>query len=174
MQLDNQILTERLSAFGIDANTRHNLALLRRELAASIDEVIAGFYAHFNRIPSANIHFAGPMLTRLQQRQRAHWLEMFECRFDQHYVANAIRIGRAHFDHKVPPRLYLAGQSHFQCSLISLAASKFGTSRDLPVLLASITRIIALDTDLAFSAYTRAFWTAAPATSRRESNEVWV
>jgi hypothetical protein len=55
-----------------------------------------------------------------------------------------------------------------------LAAAKFGASRDLPVVLASIARVIALDTDLAFSAYTRVFWTATPANNGREGNEVWV
>ena len=83
----------------------------------------------------------------------------------------AVRIGQAHFDHKVPLRLYLAGQSHFYCAIIERAARRFGGSRELPVILASIARILSLDVDLATSAYTRALWRGEPV---RRTGEVWV
>lgn len=168
------LVEERLRAFGIDAHTRHNLFQLRPVLATSVDRVVADFYAHFSQLPTARRHFTEDVLQRLKPRQCAHWLDMFECRFDERYVANAIRIGEVHFRQRVPARLYLAGQSHFQCSLIRLAADKFGASRDLPAILAAVTRVIALDTDLALSAYTRAYWSMEKPAAASSADEVWV
>lgn len=173
--LTEDCLSERLRALGIDDNTRHNLSLFRPHLIGAIDAVVAEFYDHFQRIPSARVHFASPRLSLLKQRQRAHWLEMFEARFDATYAANAIRLGEAHFNSRVPPRLYLAGQSFFQCSIIALAAKRIGPGRDLPSVLASIARVIALDVDLAMSAYTRAFWSRPPREQEAASEQnVWL
>ncbi len=160
---DAPMLRERLLTLGIDSNTRHNLNLLRPGLAVHIDEIVAGFYSHFLQFDSAAALLPAGIAPRLRQRQRAHWIEMFECRFDEHYTSNAVRIGQAHFDHKVPPRLYLAGHSYFHCRIIEMAARKYGQSGHLPILLASVAKVIALDIDLALSAYTRAMWREPPA-----------
>lgn len=168
---ERDLLAERLHALRIDDNTRHNVAIVRPFLIESIDGLIVDFYTHFLSIPSARAHFDTPYIGKLKLRQRAHWLEMFECRFDAHYLANAVRIGQAHFDHKVPLRLYLAGQSHFYCSVIESAARRLGATRELPVVLASIARILSLDVDLATSAYTRALWRGEPV---RRASEVWI
>jgi hypothetical protein len=45
--------------------------------------------------------------------------------------------------------------------LIKLASAHYGASLELPGILASITRVVNLDVDLAISAYTREFWTRA-------------
>ncbi len=160
----------RLRALGIDANTKHNIALLRPDLSKHIGDVVEGFYSHILQFPEVAALLAKAPSGGLKQRQAAHWLEMFECRFDDHYLAGALRIGRVHFDRKVPPRLYLAGHNYFHCRIIELAAQKYGQSRELPVALASIARIIALDIDLALSSYTHAFWTKAPA----DADSVWL
>jgi heme-based aerotactic transducer len=167
--IPQRALEERLRVLGIDSNTRYNLALLRPWLKESIAEFVNSFYAHMLRHPEIARIFGGAAPEHLKSRQRAHWLEMFECRFDDHYVMNAMRIGRAHFEHDVPPRLYLAGHNFFHCAIIELAANKCRSSRDLPIMLASVAKVIALDVDLAMSAYTRAFWTSKP-----ENDSVWI
>lgn len=168
---EQDLLLERLQALRIDSHTRHNVGLMRPHLRENIDGLIEDFYDHFLSMPSAQPYFNAPYVGKLKLRQRAHWLDMFECRFDASYLSNAVRIGQAHFDNKVPLRLYLAGQSHFYCSMIEVAARRFGASRELPVMLASLARVLSLDVDLATSAYTRALWIGE---RQRQKSEVWV
>jgi hypothetical protein len=170
VMISPKVLDSRLKMLGIDSNTRHNLELFRPVLAQRISDIVDAFYLHLRQFPEVTALLPKQGISALQYRQEAHWLEMFECRFDDHYLTSAIKIGRAHFDHKVPPRLYLAGHAFFHCRIIELAAGIYGRSGDLSMLLVSIARVIALDIDLAMSAYTREYWSARPV----EAESVWV
>ena len=152
-------IQRRLELLEITDETRHNMGVFRPVLDANISGVVRRFYAHMNEFPECRVIFSGHRIDEvLRPRQERHWLRLFSCQFDEDYVAGALRIGNVHFENKVAPYLYLAGYNFIHCQLIKLAADNFEHSLELQGLQTSIARLITLDTDIALSAYTRAFW----------------
>ena len=125
----------------------------------NIGAIVRRFYTHMNTYPECRAVFTGHKIDEvLRPRQERHWLRLFSCRFDDEYVAGALRIGDVHFQQKVAPYLYLAGYNYFHCQLIRLCADHFEYSLAMQGLQTAIARLITLDTELAMTAYTRAFW----------------
>lgn len=152
-------IQRRLDLLEITDETRHNIGVFRPVFETNLGVIVRRFYSHMNEYPECRAIFAGHKVDKvLRPRQHKHWLRLFSCHFDSGYVAGALRVGEAHFSNKIPPYIYLAGYNYFHCQLIRLAAENFENSLELQGLHTSIARLITLDTDLALTAYTRAFW----------------
>lgn len=156
-----RMIEQRMKALGIDAQTRQLLQFLRPEIAAQLEIVARAFYEHFAAFPEVSRLLPLESVPVLRQHQKKHWLALFEARFDEEYCANAVRIGQIHFARGISPRLYLAGISFFHCRLIEFLARRYVRDPQLPAMLSALAKAIALDTDLALSAYTRAYWSTA-------------
>lgn len=156
---DRLNIETRLALLGIGDDTVHNARLFYPTLYAALDRIVEKFYNHLLSFPDAR-QILAPMdvQTRLAPRQKAHWEKLFSCRIDERYVAEALLVGKIHFQSKVPPYLYLAGYNFFHCQIIKLATEKYDRLTGLPEILAGTSRLITLDMDLALSAYTREFW----------------
>ena len=154
-----QELTRRLSLLGISADTKYNVGEFYPTLAGAIDGIISRFYAHILSFPEGKQALEKmDIQNSLIPRQRAHWLKLFSCKFDDDYYRSAVRIGQVHYEQRVSPYLYLAGYNFFSCELIRLAAQSHRDAVSLSNLLTSISRVVTLDMDLALSAYTREHW----------------
>lgn len=95
-------------------------------------------------------------------------MRLFSGEFGDDYAASAMAVGRAHLRAGVPPHLYIAGYSFFQCELQTLAHKHFASELAFPSISAAIVRYIALDMDLALSVYMREFVTARLARAAHE------
>jgi hypothetical protein len=156
-------LQSRLALFEIDENTRHAINLFHPVFHKHLDGIVAQFYLHMFGFPEGRRALTGiDVKQRLAPRQKAHWLNLFACELDERYVEHAVTIGRVHYERRIPPFLYMAGYTFVQCRLIAIACEAHRGGDELPDLLASISRLIALDMDLALSAYTREHWREAP------------
>lgn len=152
----------RLNLLGITDDTTHNVRLFFPTFYEALDGIVDRFYSHLLSFPEAKRQFDEiDVETHLAPRQKSHWMKLFSCRLDEQYVAEALKVGRIHFQTKVPPYLYLAGYNFFHCQIIKLATDKYDRLTGLPEILSGISRLITLDMDLALSAYTRAFWQAS-------------
>ena len=152
-------IQRRLELLEITDETRHNIGVFYPVLETHIGAIVRRFYTHMNQFPECRAIFSGHKIDQiLRPRQERHWLRLFACHFDEDYVNGALRIGAVHFQNKVAPYLYLTGYNSFHCQLIKLAADNFEHSLELQGLQTAISRLIALDTELALTSYTRAFW----------------
>lgn len=152
-------LQNRLRLLTITDDTKQNLRLFYPVFHQHLPEIVGRFYAHLLTFPAAKRVLGDrDMIDSLKPRQIAHWSHLFSGQIDDEYVANAIRIGQVHYERRVPPYLYIAGYNFFHCEIIKLASENFTKAHELAILLASVTRLISLDMDLALSAYTREYW----------------
>lgn len=148
----------RLRLLGIGNDTRHNLSVFYPVFGDALERIVEKFYAHILTFPAAAELLAGSdVKNHLMLRQKAHWDKLFSCRFDQDYVTEAIRIGKVHFDRKVPPYIYIAGYTFFHGQIIRLATRHYDATTGLQEVLIGAGRLIALDMDLALSAYMREY-----------------
>lgn len=148
----------RLRLLGIDDDTRHNLRVFYPVFEDALGRIVEKFYAHILTFPDAAELLAGSdVKNQLMLRQKVHWQNLFSCRFDQDYVTEAIRIGKVHFDRKVPPYIYIAGYSFFHGQIVRLATRHYDATTGLQEVLIGAGRLIALDMDLALSAYMREY-----------------
>lgn len=151
-------LDRRLALLGWTPQSTARIRAFRPIFETHIDRIIRCLYDHLLRHPESARLLAGLDITRhLVPAQRAHWLKLFECAFDDVYVRNALRIGQVHYQHQVPPYVYIASYNYFLGNI--LAASAEATRWfDLPDLLADISRLVSLDMELSLSAYVRQHW----------------
>lgn len=155
-------LDARKRLLGIDESTIYDVRLIRPFLAEQLDSIMEELYRHLLSFPECSRLLPAQETGSLKMKQKAHWLRMFECRFDEAYAAYAVRIGQVHFERKIPPYVYLAAYNYVQCLIVARITEVQRHRRDLATILSSLSRVITLDIDLALSAYTRAFWKSAP------------
>jgi heme-based aerotactic transducer len=156
-------LQSRLALFEINEGTRHAINLFHPVFHKHLDGIVAQFYLHLYTFPEGRRALTGiDVKGKLAPRQKAHWLNLFTCDLDEHYAKRAAAIGRVHYERRIPPYLYMAGYTFVHSRLIAVACEAHRGAGELPQLLASISRLIALDMDLALSAYTREHWREAP------------
>lgn len=156
-------IRNRLKLFDIGEDTKHAVSLYRPLLSKRLDGLVSQFHQRLAAHPEARHLFADPAVrAKLTPKQKAHWEKLFSCSFDAAYVHGAIDIGRAHYRLKIAPYVYLAGYHFLHGRMIEIACEKYRGSGELPRLLTAIAALIALDTDLALSAYAQAYWRDAP------------
>lgn len=152
-------LQKRFDLLRIDSSTKHNLENLIPVFQEELDGIVRDFYNHITSFPEVRaVITSEAQIAGLRVKQRRHWIALFSCRFDDEYVESAIRIGRVHYQHRVPPYLYIAGYNFFHCELIDALSRRHANTYELSHLLSSVTRVINLDMDLALSVYTREYW----------------
>lgn len=127
-------------------------------LMEELDGVVEELYRHLLSFPEVARMLSDQEVKVLKVKQRAHWEQLFACRFDERFATYATRIGQVHFDRRIPPYIYLAAYNYVQCLLVARITRTVNEREDLVGALSSLSRIITLDIDLALSAYTRAFW----------------
>jgi methyl-accepting chemotaxis protein len=154
-----QVLTLRKQLLGIDDNTAHNIRLAMPVIREHLDDIFEDMYRHLTSFPQVNALFANMSIAALQEKQRRHWMRLFDCAFDDAYLQSALRIGRVHFDRRVPPFAYMAAYQQVLSGLTARVAQAGFDRRQVAVIINSLSRIVMLDMELALSAYTQAMWT---------------
>ncbi len=153
------VLNKRLELLGINEDTKNSMKKVRPILYEEIDNIIGYFYDHIFSFPEIKKLFPGVDSRRnLEVKQKHHWISLFSCNFDESYLQATTRIGKAHFENKIAPYIYISGYNFFLCELTKIVSIKMRDSADLPGMLTSIVRLVSLDMDLSMSFYTREYW----------------
>ena len=161
-------LDARLALLSISEETKTHVAALTPVLSAELDPILRRFYRHIRGFPEGQALIPDDEMEKsLRARQRAHWLRLFSCRFDDDYVASALAVGRAHLRAGVAPYIYIAGYNFILCELIKAVVVHHAGALNVSGLLTAMTRVVYLDMDLALSTYTRELWRAQGFARRR-------
>ncbi|MBI1777934.1 MAG: hypothetical protein HYR63_21565 [Proteobacteria bacterium] len=152
-------LGTRLALLAISEDTKAQIATIRPLLAEEMGGIIRRFYRHIRGFPEGKRLIQDDAAeARLSEAQKRHWDRLFSCRFDEDYVASALRVGRAHLSAGVAPYVYIAGYNFFLCELINLIVAQYAGGLQVFGTLTAVSRIVYLDMDLALSTYTRELW----------------
>lgn len=147
-------LRSRLAFFRIEPDDLDRLTRLRPFAAAVTDRIVERFYAHLLSQPETREFLSDPELVqRLERKQRAYFLELFEGRVDLAYVDNRLRIGAVHSRLGVHPRWYIGACTHY----LELVRTEL-FARDVPVEtsradLEVVEKVMQFDASLAIDAY---------------------
>jgi hypothetical protein len=154
-----KFIEKQLALLRIDPDTIRRVRSMQRVVDAGLDTTVREFYRHMLTFPEGKTFFADANTVQsLANKQREHWRKLFACTFDESFVTTAQTVGQAHYQHKVAPYLYIAGYAFFQGEIARMLCERYAGSRELPDMLVAMTRIIALDMDLAISIYTKEYW----------------
>lgn len=166
---EQSVLEKRLKFFGIDNNTKRTINDFLPILLPEMGSITDRFYGYTLNFPDAQTILA-PFYgnNTLRDRQVKHWTKLFSCRFDKKFYDYSINIGKIHYTYKVFPYLYIGSYNFIQCEIMNLASFYYSEPDRRNSVLAAINRLIALDMDIALSAYTREHWLRS---ERTESTE---
>lgn len=153
------ILRHRVALLAIDQATLDVLQRVAPFAETCFSGIIEDFYAHMQHFPEGRRAFADPARVKgLKRHQYAHWVKLFNGELDADYVEEAMRIGIAHERAKVAPHIYLAGYHFFLAALLKRVSTRFQNDPQLPLMCEAVTKIVALDSELALSVYLRELW----------------
>lgn len=165
-------LDKRLRFFGINGRTKRAINSFLPVMLPQMDAIASRFYGYLLNFPEAQAVLKSHNNNKkLQDRQVKHWIKLFSCRFDDEFYKYSLNIGKIHYVHKVSPYLYIGGYAHIQADLAQIASTHYADPDMRAAVLAAIARLIALDMDLALSAYTREHWLQGRPTAARPKVE---
>ncbi|MET3893052.1 methyl-accepting chemotaxis protein [Bosea sp. OAE506] len=155
---------DRLDFLQIDQKTKDDVKRLKPIVAAQMPVALARFYDHIKRYPETRKFFASEnMMNSARNRQISHWDIIVEGEFGDDYYRRVSIVGQTHARIGLEPRWYIGGYALVLEDLIRAAISAqsrrkgwFGGGDDSEQLadsLASLSKVVLLDIELAVSVY---------------------
>jgi truncated hemoglobin YjbI len=153
------LLRHRIALLAIDQKTVDTLHRIAPFIESCLDGIIEDFYAHMQKFPEGRKLFSDQArVSGLKHHQKKHWTRLFSAHLDDDYLRDSIHIGKAHYQGRVAPHLYIAGYNFFEAALLKRVASRYQNDPQLPLMMEAIARVVGLDMDLALSVYLRELW----------------
>jgi len=152
---DETNLRERLAFARVNEETRAILAGFRPIIEAELPGILGRFYDHLGQYPELVRMFGGQAsVDRARAAQGAHWLKLFDGKFDTDYVERVRRIGKTHERIGLEPRWYIGGYGLAMGEIMAIAVREHRRKPErLTELLEAIVKVACLDMDLAISVY---------------------
>jgi hypothetical protein len=146
-------MIEKLFQFlNIDAETRASASLLSDLLVPHVDEVVEEFY---NKVEDLGIsaHIDSRAISALKQKQKQHWIALFQSQFQDDYFAGVRRIGVRHRDIELNPMWYVAGYMRLKLAFVEVVIRSHLPAVTKGQLVKTLDKYIAIDMALALSTY---------------------
>jgi signal transduction histidine kinase len=146
---------ERLAFFELDERDAEALRGLRPLAEASVDELVAEFYAHLRRFPHLErLLTAEPdRIAKVQTLLRAYILEMTEGRLDAAYVERRLRVGDAHQRVGLDPEWYIGAFSRYLRLMLRALVRRTGDGARILPAIEALVKLVLLDMSLAIDTY---------------------
>lgn len=147
---------ERLRFLGIGNDTRSTLASFGPVIAKELPSILERFYAHLMKTPETASKFPNEQIkAHARDMQARHWVDgVFSGRFDQAYMEQVKRVGKAHERVGLEPRWYIGGYAMAMTEIIDLVAKKHPlNSKKAAEIIKAVVKAVFLDMDLAISVY---------------------
>ncbi|MGB0696132.1 MAG: methyl-accepting chemotaxis protein [Rhodospirillaceae bacterium] len=145
----------RMSLYELDPTSISAVKAFWPVVDKNLDAVLDGFYRKISGYPEGAAFFTRPdSIEKAKAMQRAHWKEMFQCDFSEHYLQLCVEIGRVHARLGVTPMWYIGGYNFVMARLFSLISKGPRHLRNSYPLQNGMRAIILMDMELALSAYT--------------------
>ena len=157
-------INDRLEFLQIDQKTKDDVKRLKPIVAAQMPVALARFYDHIKRYPETRKFFSSEtMMKSARDRQISHWDIIVEGEFGEDYYRRVSTVGQTHARIGLEPRWYIGGYALVLEDLIRAAVSAqgrkkgwfagSGDSEQLANSLASLSKVVLLDIELAVSVY---------------------
>lgn len=151
---DTDAVEERLRFFRLDGDTCELLRAIGPDIATALPAIAGDFYERLAQEPELSpLIAAAGKVAHLTQAQTRHWGALFSGRFDDAYVEQARRVGRAHDRIGLAPRWYVGAYAHFLEQLFAVVLDRGWSRPRTRMALGAIVRASLLDMELALSSY---------------------
>ena len=153
--LDDEHRAVQLAFFELGDADAQALLAYRPLAEATVDQIVADFYAHLLRVPELAeiLHSEAGRIAKLQGLQRDYFLSLSHGRFDADYFESRLRVGDAHQRIGLRPAWYIGAFAlYLRLALRTLVADTGDGARILPTVEALIKAIF-LDMSLAMNTY---------------------
>ncbi|MDD7910246.1 globin-coupled sensor protein [Pseudovibrio exalbescens] len=150
---DTSSLSRRLAFFRIDQETQRTLSQIWPTIETNLPEILSRFYAHVGSTSPLGEFVAG-QVEHLKAAQAKHWALMFRSGFNEDYVMQVERIGRAHERIGLSSDWYIGGYTYLLNELNAVLLRKFRFSRSkLKTAMEAIQKAVMLDMAYSINAY---------------------
>jgi hypothetical protein len=146
-------MIEKLFQFlNIDAETRASASLLSDLLVPHVDEVVEEFYSKVEEL-DISAHIGSRTISTLKQKQKQHWIALFQSQFQDDYFAGVRRIGVRHRDIELNPMWYVAGYMRLKLAFVEVIIRSHLPAVTKGQLVKTLDKYIAIDMAFALSTY---------------------
>jgi signal transduction histidine kinase len=155
MGIDAAHRNERLAYFDVGPDDMERLRAWRPHSEASVDGIVADFYAHLLTFPAlARILEADPeRLTRLKGLQRRHFLSLTDGEFDAGWFESRLRVGDAHQRLGIQPVWYMGAFALYLRLALRALVDQTGDGREILPTVEALIKAVFLDMSLAMNTY---------------------
>ncbi|MEX5578088.1 methyl-accepting chemotaxis protein [Pseudophaeobacter sp. A-200-2] len=116
--------------FSLDTDSKDLIAQTEKLLVPHLGRVLERFYDRVLEREETRRFFADDkVVAHAKAAQKAHWQQLFSGRFDQEYFDSAARVGRVHYELRLPFIQYLGGYSSAGADMMDILVRKRMTSR---------------------------------------------
>jgi signal transduction histidine kinase len=153
--LDEERRAERLSFFELGEADTKALGDYRPLADATVDQIVADFYAHLMRFPElAELLQSEPgRIAKLQGMQREYFLSIARGRFDADYFESRLRVGDAHQRIGLRPVWYIGGFALYLRLALRVLVEDTGDGQRILPTIEALIKAIFLDMSLAMNTY---------------------
>ncbi|MDP3407894.1 globin-coupled sensor protein [Bosea sp. (in: a-proteobacteria)] len=173
-------IADRLDFLQIDQKTKDDVKRLKPIVAAQMPRALERFYEHIKRYPETSRFFASTdMMSSARARQISHWDVIVEGEFGEDYYRRVSIVGQTHARIGLEPRWYIGGYALVLEDLIRAAIAaegpkkgwlpRAGNTDQLAASLASLSKVVLLDIELAVSVYFEAAEKARLAAEQKQA-----
>jgi methyl-accepting chemotaxis protein len=148
-------MSEKLVQFRLDADALDALRHFQPVMERNFDPIVEHFYAHIQSWDGVSeVLNNSKGIDALKNGQKAHWLRLFDCNFDNDYLEAAQTVGRIHEMVGISPQWYIAGYNLIVDELLNLVLQTYGKNpkRAIPTCQA-ITSVAFMDLEIAMSSF---------------------
>ncbi len=157
LQISKREIEKRKAMLGITHADEELLQSHKPLFSKYLDGIVKNFYERQTAVPEIAILIGdAETLRRLMQAFHLYIQQIFDGKFDEHYVNNRLRIGKVHQRMGVPSKLYIAAMDMLRTVLFSTVDMKYYEQADLIKanrLKTSINKILMFDIQLVFDTY---------------------
>lgn len=141
-----------LEFLDVDTDTMAAAEILSDLLAPRLDEIIDNFYDRVRRY-EINVLITDDVIPRLKEKQKQHWMALFDSGFGRDYCESTRRIAIRHRDIGLDPAWYIAGYTHVKLALIEVIIRSDFAPAAKGRLVKTLEKFLAIDMALALSTY---------------------
>jgi hypothetical protein len=152
MARKGEMIAKLFEFLNVDSETKASASILSDLLTPRMDEVIEDFY---KEVQDLNIspHINGHAISALKQKQKQHWIALFQSQFQEEYFASVRRIGVRHRDIELNPLWYVAGYMRLKLAFVEVIIKSNFPAVTKGQLVKTLDKYIAIDMALALSTY---------------------
>lgn len=155
VEVTYQELDTWLSYLQINEETKSHVQEAWEVIRPNLNTILTAFYDHIWKYnETRRLIGTQDKIPMLIKAQESYWTNLFNCRFDQNYMANASQVGSTHQRVGLKTHMYVGGYTFILNKMNETLVSKYKRDpKKLETLLIATTKIVVLDEMLVSNIY---------------------